>query len=255
MPTALVTGASSGIGLEIAKELARKGYDLVLVARRQDRLEDLAALLAPHVAVQVMPLDLSAPEAAAALFAKVATTPIEVLVNNAGFADYGLFAASDAEKMSDMLAVNVVALTELTRLFLPGMLARGRGRVLNAASTAAFLPGPYMSVYYASKAYVLSLSEAVHSECRGTGVTVTCLCPGPTRSEFQERAAMANSRLMQSVVFMDPRRVARQGVRAMLEGRAVVIPGFANKLLSLLPRALSRGATAAFVNRVQSPRD
>lgn len=248
--TALVTGASSGIGLEIAKELARKRFDLVLVARREDKLQELAALLSPHVKVTVLPFDLSLPEAPQQLFHALQGTSIDLLINNAGFADYGLFVESDAQKMSDMLAVNIVALTKLTRLFLPPMIERKRGRIMNVASVAAYFPGPLMSVYYASKAYVLSFSEALINEVEGTGVTVTCLCPGATSSEFQGVAGMGDSKLIQNVT-VTSKAVAQKGVRAMLRGDGVYVPGLNNQLVTLVPRLLPRGALAPFIRRLQ----
>lgn len=248
--TALVTGASSGIGLEIAKELARKGFDLVLVARREDKLQELAALLSPHVNVTVHPFDLSQPETPQQLFEALQGRQIDVLVNNAGFADYGPSIESDAQKMSAMLEVNVVALTKLTRLFLPGMVERKTGRIMNVASVAAYFPGPLMSVYYASKGYVLSFSEALINEVAGTGVTVTCLCPGATSSGFQDVAGMGESKLIQNVT-MTSKAVAQKAVRAMLRGDGVYVSGLNNRLVTLLPRLLPRGALAPFIRRSQ----
>jgi short-subunit dehydrogenase len=248
--TALITGASSGIGLEIAKELARKRFDLILVARREDKLQELAALLSPHVKVTVLPFDLSLSEAPQQLFEALQDRQIDVLVNNAGFADYGPFAQSDGQKMTDMLEVNVMALTKLTRLFLPPMIERKAGRILNVASVAAFFPGPLMSVYYASKAYVLSFSEALVNEVQGTGVTVTCLCPGATTSGFQEVAGLSESKLMRSIT-VSSKQVAQRGVRAMLRGDGVYLPGLNNQMVTMLPRFLPRGALAPFIRRLQ----
>ena len=256
MPTALVTGASAGIGLELAREFARRGHDLVLVARREDKLRALATEIESGHAgltVRVVAADLSRPEAPQEIFRQLAGVSIDALANNAGFADYGLFAAADPASMQDMLAVNVLALTSLTRLFLPDMLARRRGCILNVASTAAFFPGPFMAVYYASKAYVLSFSEGLAEELKDSGVTVTCLCPGPTSSEFQKRAEMTGSRLMQSVM-MDAKTVAEEGVAAALAGKFMVVPGRRNRLNVLAARILPRARLAKIIRDVQGPR-
>jgi len=255
MPTALVTGASSGIGWELALELARQGHNLVLSARREDKLRQLQQqILAahPNLTVTLQPADLSQPGAGAALAVALADQQIDVLVNNAGFGDYGLFWETDARIMEEMLAVNVVALTALTRAILPSMVSRKTGRILNVASTAAFFPGPYMAVYYASKAYVLSFSGALSEELKNTQVTVTCLCPGPTTSEFQERASLKTSKIMQ-LSMMDAATVAKQGVAATLRGQRTVVPGLQNRLNVFAPRILSRTRLAQIIARAQGP--
>ena len=233
--TALVTGASYGIGRELAVCCARGGFDLVLVARSGDKLRSLAAEIASRypVMARVLEADLSKPEAPEAIAKEVSgeKDELSILVNNAGFGANGAFASLAVDVQRELLQVNVVALTHLTRLLLPGMLARHRGRILNVASTAAFQPGPLMAVYYASKAYVLSLSEALSEELRGTGVTVTALCPGPTASGFRARAEMQGSRLF-SRPAMDARNVAETGYAAMMAGKAIVIPGLPNRLLA-----------------------
>jgi short-subunit dehydrogenase len=201
---ALVTGASGGIGLEVARVLAGKGYDLALVARSGDRLEALAAELG---GASVVVADLSSPSAPAEVAGAI--PDVDVLVNNAGVGAYGLFADADLGATMAMVALNVGALTELTHRYLPGMLARGSGRILNVASTAAFFPGPLMSVYYATKSYVLSFSEGLAEEVRGTGVTVTALCPGPTATGFQAAADMEMSALVEG------RRLPTSGGRAL----------------------------------------
>jgi short-subunit dehydrogenase len=190
MATALVTGASSGIGLEIARLLA-KDYDLVLAARSADKLEQLASELGN---ARVVAVDLIDPDGSRKLIAEVPT--VDVLVNNAGFAEYGPFAEANEQRLEDMIELNITALTRLSRAYLPGMLERGRGKIMNVASTASFQPGPLMAVYYATKAYVLSFSEALAEETRGSGVTVTALCPGPTTTNFQATANMEKSRLV-----------------------------------------------------------
>lgn len=260
-PIALVTGASGGIGAAIATELAAAGHDLVLVARGTQAMGELAATLHTRHGVEsrVVGLDLSAPDAVDRLVEELerAGAVVDVLVNNAGFADYGEFAGSDPVKQQEMLQVNVVALTLLTRALLPGMLARGRGRVLNVASIAAFLPGPLMSVYYASKAYVLSFSEALAEEVRASGVTVTALCPGPVVTGFQERAQMQRSRLLASSAgsMLDAPAVARAGVAGMQRGARVVLPGRSTKVTAGLSRMVPRRLLAPAVRRAQAPVD
>ncbi len=231
---ALVTGASGGIGEELARLLAAGGADVVLLARSADKLQSLASELARahNINASVLSVDLSAPDAADAVVRTLAERQltIDILANNAGFGTHGEFAQEDPRELERMLYLNVVALTMLTRHLLPGMLERRRGRILNVASTAAFQPGPLMAVYYASKAYVLSLSEALAEETRGTGVTVTCLCPGPTRTGFQSRAHIEDSRLFNVASVMSSPDVARAGYDAMMAGRPLVIPGLMNKV-------------------------
>ena len=247
-PCALVTGASSGIGADLARVLAARGHDLILVARRRDRLEGLAQELTGRhaIGIDVETEDLAAPGAGRRLAERVlaAGHRIDVLVNNAGFGLAGAFHQSDPSELSGMIAVNVAAPTELARALLPGMLERGRGGILNIASTAAFQPGPLMAVYYATKAYVLSWSEALWEECRGTGVTVTALCPGPVATEFAERAAMTGTRLVSTKLMprISSARVAELGVDGFLRGKRVVVPGLTYGFIALtsglVPRAL-----------------
>ena len=252
--TALITGASGGIGLELAVVCAQHGFDCVLVARSHDKLSELATRLEQdhHVKTLVVARDLCKPAAVDEVYEEVtaASLTVDVLVNNAGFPVFGLFAETDLGSELEMLAVNVVALTALTKLFLTGMVQRGSGRILNLASTAAFEPGPLMAVYYASKAYVLSFSEALANELRGSGVTVTALCPGPTRTGFQKRGAMEDSRLVQGSI-ADARSVAIAGYRGLMAGKPLVIPGFANKLVPWLPRLLPRRVVPGIVRRAQ----
>ena len=255
-PTALVTGASGGIGEAIARELAGRGHDLVLVARSVDALDALASDLsaAYGITATVVAADLAQAGAGRALAAELARRGlvVDVLVNNAGFADFGDFAHADLDKTTQMLNLNVVTLTELTHELLAPMLERGRGRVMNVASTAAFLPGPLMAVYYATKAYVLSFSEAVAEELKGSGVTVTALCPGPTASGFQARADMEDSKLVKGKKVMDAATVARIGVDAMESGRSVAICGFKNKVQAAMPRFLPRSLVPPMVKRAQA---
>ncbi|HYO63958.1 MAG TPA: SDR family oxidoreductase [Pyrinomonadaceae bacterium] len=255
---ALVTGASGGIGLELARLLAADGYPLALVARSRDKLERLAEELTDKfgVSARVVPSDLARAEAPQEIFAELGgeSARVEVLVNNAGFGSYGLFAETDLRAELEMLQVNVVALTHLTKLFLPAMIAARRGRVMQVASTAAFQPGPLMAVYYATKAYVLSLSEALSNELEGTGVTVTALCPGPTETGFAAAAGMGESKLFDRAV-MDARAVAEVGYRGMLEGRAVVIPGLRNSLVARTVGFFPRGLVTRVVRRIQEKRN
>ncbi len=258
MPTALITGASSGIGLELASLAAQEGHDLVLVARQRERLESVGRGLAEEygVRVSVLPKDLSDPSAPAELGRDLAERRIEidVLVNNAGFGVYGFFAETSVDRELEMIQVNVAALTHLTKLVLAGMLARRRGRILNVASTAAFQPGPIMSVYYATKAYVLSFSEALANECSGSGVTVTALCPGPTRTEFEGRAGSPDEIMARKKGFvMGASDVAREGWRGMKAGKRVVIPGFRNRLLVQVERVTPRRLVTAISRRIREP--
>ncbi|MDT8435252.1 MAG: SDR family oxidoreductase, partial [Gemmatimonadota bacterium] len=204
---ALVTGASAGIGRELAQRLAAAGWPVALTARRRERLEGLAADIETRHGVRALPVaaDLEDPEGPARIEAALAAEGFEVdfLVNNAGFGTWGPFAERPLAAQTGMIRVNVLAPTELTRRLLPAMRDRGAGRILNVASTAAFQPGPWMAVYFASKAYVLHFSEALREELRRTGVTVTVLCPGPTRTEFQERADMERTRVGRNPFLMD----------------------------------------------------
>ncbi len=245
--TVLITGASSGIGLELAKCFAADGCRLILVARKRHLLLELADKLRAEQKVQseVMQVDLSAPGAAARIYEHLQTngTRLDVLVNNAGFGANGDFADVPLQRQLDMLQVNVTALMHLTGLFLPGMLSRKSGGVLNVASTAAFQPGPGMAVYYATKAFVLSFSEALAEEVAGKGVVVTALCPGPTLTNFAEAANAQNSRLFK-VAAMSAEAVARAGHRAFRKGKVIELPGLRNKLLAfsvrLAPRVVAR---------------
>src|SRR5215210_9139877 len=258
--TALVTGASGGIGEELARLFAADGHSLVLVARSRDKLARLAEELEGRhgVAARVLAADLARPEAPREIFEELhgaGGVTVDALVNNAGVGSYGLFAETDLQSELDLLQVNVVALTHLTKLFLPGMIARRRGYVMNVASTAAFQPGPLMAVYYASKAYVLSFSEALANECEGTGVVVSALCPGPTETGFVAAApGMSESKLFDRAV-MDARTVAVEGYRGMLAGKAIVIPGLRNNLLARSIGFFPRGLVTKVVRGIQEKRN
>ncbi|HEV3468389.1 MAG TPA: SDR family oxidoreductase [Pyrinomonadaceae bacterium] len=255
--TALVTGASGGIGEELARLLAAGGRDLVLVARSQDKLEKLAGgLSAEHgVRARALPKDLARAEAPQEIYDELERDGVEVdvLVNNAGVGTYGPFAETDLRSTLGLLQINVAALTHLTRLFLPAMIARRRGYVMQVASTAAFQPGPLMAVYYASKAYVLHFSEALANELEGTGVVVSTLCPGPTETGFVAAAGMAESKLFDRGA-MDARTVAEAGYRGMQAGKTVVIPGLRNSLLARAVGFLPRRLVTRIVRRIQERR-
>jgi short-subunit dehydrogenase len=234
--TALVTGASSGIGMELARLFARDGYNLVLAARDRDKLENLAAELRTAHGVQalVVVCDLADRAAPAAVAAEIQGRGIEIdfLVNNAGTQVYGEFTSTSLEQQLALVEVNNIAVVQLTHLFLPGMLARGRGWILNLGSTGSFVPGPLNAVYCASKAFILSFSLAVGAELAGSGISVTCLCPGATNTAFMHRHNMENVRLFRNP--MPPVEVAKKGYRAMLRGRSVVVAGFGNRVQVLL---------------------
>jgi uncharacterized protein len=257
-PVALVTGASGGLGRAFAELLAADGHDLVVVARQEDKLRDLAGLLTSRHGTRTVIIaeDLSRPDAPGAVASRVAAEglDIEVLVNNAGFGGLGPVASQPLAASVGMIQVNVTALTALTRLFLPAMLARHRGRIVNVSSTAAFQPGPLMAVYYATKAYVHSFSEALAAELEGTGVTVTAFAPGPTRTGFQEAAGMTSIRLVAGRALPDAFAVARIGYRGMMQGKRSVVPGLANRIGAQLHRFLPRRWLTAFVKRLQESR-
>lgn len=238
----LITGASEGMGREFAKVFARKGYSLVLVARNQERLEALAReLTASHpVEVHTFALDLSLPGAPESLKASLETQNIcvDILVNNAGSGIHGLFHATDWKKTESMLSLNMIATTHLTRLFLLGMIRKRSGKVLNVASTAAFQPGPFMACYFASKAYVLSFTEALAEELSGTGVAVTAFCPGPTKTQFQKRSGTETIR--ENSFAMEAAPAVEKAFRGLMKGKRIVIPGLINKLLAFLVRLFPR---------------
>jgi hypothetical protein len=257
-PLALVTGASSGIGSDLAREFARHGHNLVLTARRAAPMEALAAELQTLGAtVTVITADLSASGAAAALAANLDSRQlaVDVLVNNAGLGAGGAFHESDPRRVAETLQVNVVALTELTHALLPGMVSRRHGRVLFVASTAAFQPGPSMAVYCASKAFVLSFGEAIGYELRGTGVTVTTLCPGPTRTEFTIGANTGESVLFTGPManVMSSAEVARQGYRALMAGKRVHVAGLMNKLVAASGRFSPHVLSLPVTSRILKP--
>ncbi len=243
--TVLVTGASGGIGLELARQFAKNGFDLVLAARSAGKLADIKKEFEKqyNVRVSVIVKDLIKPGAAGELFeeTKKAGLSIDILVNNAGFGTYGPFAQSDLTKELEMIQLNISALTHLTRLVLPGMLEKKKGRILNVASTAAFQPGPLMAVYYATKAFVLSFTDAISAELEKTGIVVSSLCPGPTKSDFQKTAGLdLGMNIFRAAGIMTSEAVAEVGYREFMKGKRVIIPGFANNTTTARPATLKR---------------
>src|SRR5450759_699930 len=254
--TALITGSSNGIGYELAKVLAQKDNNLVLVARSKDKLDELKNELekSHNIWVYTIGKDLSLPGAASEVYDELKTKSITIdyLVNNAGFGDFGLFAQSDWNKQEQMINLNVTALAHFTRLFLPDMIRRGGGKILNVASTASFQPGPTMSVYFATKAFVLSFSEAVNNEVREHGITVTALCPGSTKSGFHSVAAMEGRKPPERNNFPTSRKVAEFGYRAMMKGKAVAIHGFKNSIMANSVRFAPRSLVVKIARQIQA---
>ncbi len=255
--TALVTGASMGIGVDLAECFARDGYNLILSARSEALLKDVADRLARqhNVKTTAIAADLGVPGGGETLANKIATLglSVDVLVNNAGYGTAGAFAGSDRANQLGMIDLNDRALVELTHIYWPGMLAKKRGGVLNVASTAAFQPGPLMAIYYASKAFVLSFSEALWKEAQGTGVHVSCLCPGPTTSKFRDRAGTGATRLSRVGTPMSSASVARMGYRAFQRNRVVIVTGLRNAVLASLVPFLPRRTLLNMVHNLQSP--
>lgn len=257
---ALITGASSGIGYELAKLFAHDRHNLVLVARSGDALARFADELQKQfsVAVKTVALDLSVPSAPQALFDQLQRedVPVDVLVNNAAYGKYGDFADIPLAESLGQIQLNIAALTILTRLFLPPMIAARSGRILNIASTAGFQAGPLMAVYYASKAYVISFSEAIANELRGTGISVTCLCPGPTLTNFQKRADIESSRLFKHFAPMTAKAVARDGYRAMMKGKSLKVSGWRNLVVAesvrISPRKMATAVSRWVAEKTKS---
>lgn len=242
--TALITGASNGIGLELAKIHAAQGDNLVLVARSAARLQELKHELEStrNVTVHTLAMDLSERDAAFTVYKAVAQQGIQIdyLINNAGFGDFGLFADADWAKTQQMIDLNISALTQFAKLYGAEMVKRGSGKIMNVASTAAFQSGPTMAVYYATKAYVLSFSEAIDNEMRPFGVTVTALCPGATESGFQSAAAMEESKLVKGRKLPSSAEVAQYGYKAMMNGKTVAIHGMLNAIMANSVRFMPR---------------
>jgi short-subunit dehydrogenase len=234
--TVLITGASGGIGYELAKLFAKDHHNLVLVARNGPRLAQVADELQRQfgITVRTVALDLTEPAAPQAVFAQLQSegVAVDILVNNAGYGRFGEFAEVPVQESLGQIQLNITALTNLTKLFLGPMLERGSGKIMNVASTAGFQPGPLMAVYYATKAYVISFSEALANELADKGMVVTCLCPGATETGFAGRAGNDESRLFKKLRPMDAKTVARAGYRGLLKGKTLVIPGFRNWLVA-----------------------
>ncbi|TMJ13971.1 MAG: SDR family oxidoreductase [Alphaproteobacteria bacterium] len=245
-----MTGASAGLGAEFARQCAARGESVALAARRRDRLDAVAAEIGGDV--HVFEADLAAPDGPAKLLADVAAAGLTVstLINNAGFGLGGSVASIPLDRQLEMIDLNVRALTELCRGVLPGMLERGSGAILNVASTAAFQAGPHMAVYYAGKAYVLSFSEALHQEMKGTKIRVSCLCPGPTETEFFETAGLSGSALAKMAV--PAAGVVRAGLKGLDSGKAIVIPGVMNKVGAQSTRFMPRSTLRAIVARLKA---
>ena len=253
---ALITGGSVGIGAALADVFASHGHDLILIARTREKLEargrDIHAKYGVHVTC--LPEDLTDPSGPRRVHEAVADQKLDVhyLVNNAGVGLFGKFATTDLDSELKMIQLNVTSVVDLTKRLLPSMIERGSGRILNVASTAAFVPGPWMSVYYATKAFLLSFSQAIDYELRPAGITVTTLCPGPTESEFKVRAGSQRSRLFEAFV-MDAPRVARVGYDAMMNGKVLAVPGLRNKLIPVAARLAPRSMVTTLSHRAARP--
>ncbi len=254
MQTALITGASGGLGLELARLAAADGYRLILTARSENKLIEVAKDLSTTYAVEthVFKADLSDEKDVQALidFTEEKNLEVSMLINNAGFGDYGLFHETDFEKESRMIMLNIHALTRLTKHFLPAMMRRKSGYIMNVSSVAAFQPGPYMSVYYATKAYVLSLSEAIASEVKDDGVKVSAFCPGPTDTGFVDAANLNDSKLFKLMKAASAAKVALYGYKALLKGKSLAVPGLTNKLMITFVRFMPRKWVTASVKMV-----
>jgi len=255
--TALVTGASMGIGVDLAECFARDGYDLILTARSEEALKQVAARLSGAYGIKATPIpaDIGVPGGGEKLAAEIEARglAVDALVNNAGYGIAGAFEGSDRATQLGMIDLNDRALAELTHIYWARMLANKRGGVLNVASTASFQPGPLMAIYYASKAFVLSFSEALWKEAEGTGVRVSCLCPGPTASNFRERAGTGKTRLARTGTPMSSAEVAKMGYEGWQQNRRVVITGARNALVARLVPFLPRQTVLSLVHNLQSP--
>ncbi|MFN5318663.1 MAG: SDR family NAD(P)-dependent oxidoreductase [Bacteroidia bacterium] len=255
MATALITGASNGIGLELAKIHASKGDNLVLVARNKGKLDELKTELEAKFSVNVHTIgkDLSAPQSAKEVYEETSMQSIQIdyLINNAGFGDFGMFVDSDWNKDEQMINLNITTLSYFTKLYLQDMVKRGNGKIMNVASTAAFQSGPTMAVYYATKAYVLHFSEALDNEVRDKGVTVTALCPGATESGFQAAAAMEESALVKGKKLPTSKAVAEYGYAAMMRGKTIAIHGLMNTILAISVRFMPRKLVVMVTRKMQ----
>lgn len=251
--TALVTGAASGLGFELALLLAQDEYDLILVDVDSEKLENakLQILKVNTVAVKLLVKDLSVLNVAKEIYTEIQPINIDVLINNAGFGLFGAFCDTDWVRESQMLNLHILTTTHLLKLIMPDMVKCGSGKILNVSSLAAFQPGPMMALYYASKSYILSFSQAISNELKGTGVSVTVLCPGPTKTAFQEVVSEDSEDNKITFNMACPMQVAAYGYKAMHNGRVVAIPGTFNKFLSVLPRVLTRNRATKIVRKIQ----
>lgn len=251
--TALITGGASGLGYELALLLAKDGYNLILIDIDAEKLQEVKQGIETDFAVnvQIYAKDLSVVNISEEIMLELKGLPIDVLVNNAGFGLFGSFWETDWEREKQMLHLHVITTTHLTKLVLKDMIQRGSGKILNLSSLAAFQPGPLMSLYYATKGYILSFSEAIANELKGTGVTVTALCPGPTKTSFQKVVSNASSENKITFNMANAKEVAAYGYKAMNKGKVYAIPGKFNKLLATLPRFIPRNTAATIVKRIQ----
>ncbi len=251
--TALVTGGASGLGYEFAVLLAQDSHNLILIDIDSDKLTEAKNELETKYSIQVTTLtkDLSIQNISEKIFEEIGNSPIDVLINNAGFGLFGTFAETDWDREAAMLNLHIMTTTHLTKLVLKGMIERKSGKILNMSSLAGFQPGPLMSIYYASKAYIISFSEAIANELKGTGVTVTVLCPGQTKTSFQEVVSEKTSENKISFNMGCPKEVAAYGYQQMNKGKVVVVPGAINKIISQLPRVFPRNMAANIVRKIQ----
>ncbi len=252
--TALVTGAASGLGFELSLLLAKDGYSLILIDIDSINLERAKTniLKTYNTKITAMVKDLSIVNIAKEVYDDINSIAIDVVINNAGFGLFGTFHDTDWERESEMLHLHILTTTHLIKLILPDMVERGSGKILNISSLAAFQPGPLMALYYASKAYLLSFSQAISNELKGTGVSVTVLCPGPTKTSFQDVVSEGSSTNKITFNMACPKQVATYGYKAMHKGQVVAIPGLFNKFLSILPRMLTRSRTTKIVRKIQN---
>ncbi len=251
--TALITGGASGLGFELALLFAKDSYNLILVDINAEKLEEAKQHIESSfsVEVQIMAKDLSQINISAEIISKLGNTQIDALVNNAGFGVFGAFHESDWERQAQMLNLHVLTTTHLTKLMVEGMVKRGSGKILNLSSLAAFQPGPLMTLYYATKGYILSFSEGIANELKGTGVTVTALCPGPTKTSFQQVVSNDCSENKITFNMASAQMVAAYGYKAMMQGKVVAIPGGVNKILGSLPRFIPRNMATKIVRKIQ----
>jgi uncharacterized protein len=253
--TALITGASRGIGYELARLFAEDSYSLVLISRNEEKLKEIKEQFFTEFKTDVIVIakDLSHPNCAMEIFRELQKKNIiiNVLVNNAGIGDFGFFNEEDFKKILQMMQINIVTLTGLTKLILGGMVKRKEGKILNVSSLAAFQPGPYMAVYYASKAYVKSLSEAIACELEGTGVTITALCPGPTKSGFQSDIKNENSKISKLHLLSSAEDVAKYAYKELHSGKKIAIPGFVNTFVVYISSMVSVKIGARIIKRLQ----